>query len=275
MAVVAGVVLMALAALAWWLVGGADRDAGRAERFRPLTRSQQERQYLFEHLQPVKLANCELERFGEPHDGGYLLCGNLLDAVASAYSYGISGYDQWGCDVSKKAGVRVHQYDCFNPTRPACPGGDTQFHDECIAGEAFVEEGRVFDTLENQFVKNGDEGKAVVVKMDVEGAEWDSLYKTPDHVLDRIAQLAVEFHGMDEGRYILTVLRLKEFFHVANLHFNNFTCQPGLEPFPAPVYEVLFVNKRIGEIDSDGVALRPHPLDAPNHPGWPDCQGEP
>jgi hypothetical protein len=44
----------------------------------------QQRQALFETLQPVGLTNCELERFGEPHDGGYLMCGNLLDAVQSA-----------------------------------------------------------------------------------------------------------------------------------------------------------------------------------------------
>jgi hypothetical protein len=61
-----------------------------------LTRAEQERQRLFEEIQPVQLANCELERFGEERDGGYLLCANLLGEVKAAYSYGISGYDKWG-----------------------------------------------------------------------------------------------------------------------------------------------------------------------------------
>ena len=39
-----------------------------------LTRAEQARQVLFEEIQPVKLSNCQLERFGEPNDGGYLLC---------------------------------------------------------------------------------------------------------------------------------------------------------------------------------------------------------
>ena len=52
------------------------------------------RQVLFDMLQPVALTNCRLERFGETHDGGYLMCANLLDAVQSGYSYGISGYDK-------------------------------------------------------------------------------------------------------------------------------------------------------------------------------------
>jgi hypothetical protein len=63
------------------------------------------RQALFDMLQPVALTNCELERFGEKNDGGYLMCGNLLGEVQSAYSYGIGGYDQWGCDISRRSGV--------------------------------------------------------------------------------------------------------------------------------------------------------------------------
>ncbi len=68
------------------------------------------RQRLFDLLQPVSLANCELARFGEANDGGYLMCANLLSEVQGAYSYGISGYDKWGCDMATTAGVRLHQY---------------------------------------------------------------------------------------------------------------------------------------------------------------------
>ena len=59
-------------------------------------------------LRPVALSNCRLERFGEAHDGGYLMCGNLLENVQAGYSYGIDGYDQWGCDISTKRNVTVH-----------------------------------------------------------------------------------------------------------------------------------------------------------------------
>src|SRR5688572_26729357 len=133
------------------------------------------RQSLFDALQPVALANCRLERFGEAHDGGYLLCGNLLDDVAAGYSYGIGGYDKWGCDISTRFDVTLHQYDCFNTKRPACPGGDTIFHAECVGMSRTVDRDRVFDTIENQLVKNGDRAKRLVMKMDVEGAEWEAL----------------------------------------------------------------------------------------------------
>jgi hypothetical protein len=113
-----------------------------------IRRPEQVRSDLFAELQPVRLANCEFQRFGEPEDGGYVLCANLLASVQSGYSYGISGYDQWGCDVSRRLAVPMHQYDCFDLKRPACSGGRTVFHEECVAGEPATIDGRPFDTLE-------------------------------------------------------------------------------------------------------------------------------
>jgi hypothetical protein len=253
--------------------GAGIANAQRSSEEQPAGRTEEQtRRALFAAVQPVRLENCEMQRFGEAHDGGYLMCGNLLTAVQSAYSYGIGGYDGWGCDVSRKLSVKVHQYDCFDRRRPSCPGGDTVFHDECVSGEARVDQGRRFETVERQLATNGDAGKHLVVKMDVEGAEWDSWMQTPDAVLDRIDQIAMEFHGVKEERFIVVVERLKKFFHIAHLHFNNHACSSTVAPFPAWAFEVLLVNKRIGVLDPSGAAGGPHPLDAPSAPQVPDCQ---
>jgi hypothetical protein len=122
----------------------------------------QRRHALFDMLQPVALANCRLERFGETHDGGYLMCANLLDAVESGYSYGISGYDQWGCDTSRRFDITIHQYDCFDTNVPECRSGRTVFHAECVADRSKTEGGRAFDTIVNQIARNGDRAKRLV-----------------------------------------------------------------------------------------------------------------
>lgn len=237
----------------------------------PMT-SAQVRAALLSELQPVEIENCRLERFGEPNDGGYLMCGNLLDSVKAGYSYGISGYDQWGCDVARRLNVRVHQYDCFDLEKPVCRDGVTVFHAECIAPARTVDEaGRIFDSFDRQVASNGDAAKRVVVKIDVEGAEWQTFLETPPEVLQRIDQLVVEFHGVDREHYLAAVRRLKEFFVVGNLHINNYACQPGLEPWPAWAYEVLFVSKRIAVAGNPRPAGA-HPLDAPNKPTAADCQ---
>ncbi len=251
---------------------------GRLIPLAPRVRAQQARNMLFAELQPVKLAKCELARYGEDHDGGYMACRNLLSQVRSAYSYGISGYDGWGCEISTELKVPVHQYDCFNTTKPVCGTGQTVFHPECIAPTRFTDSaGRLFDSMESQFAKNGDAAKHVIVKMDVEGAEWDSMLKTPDASFERIDQMIFELHGVNENiaRSLDVVLKLKKFFHVAHFHINNYSCQQGIQPFGGWAYEVTLVNKRLDQPVAGGKVSLPSALDTPNNPGAPDCQTVP
>jgi hypothetical protein len=240
----------------------------------------QQRQALFDLLRPVALTNCELERFGEANDGGYLMCGNLLAGVRSGYSYGIGGYDGWGCEISKALDVTVHQYDCFNTRKPSCFLGDTEFHAECVADTKSRVDGRDFDTIANHFARNGDSARRVVLKIDVEGAEWNSFLAVPDATFEQIDQMAVEFHWEEDAQFrwvqdekhLRVVSRLRQFFHVAHIHFNNASCIGDLAPFPASAYEVLFVSKRVAEADPSGTVPGLHPLDARNNRSLPDCQ---
>jgi hypothetical protein len=230
------------------------------------------RQQLLAELQPVALRNCTMQRVGSANDGGYLMCGNLLGNIQSAYSYGIGPADDWGCEISLRHGVSVHQYDCFHPGRPQCPGGRPVFHDECIGPRAEVVDSRVFDTLTSQIARNGDAGKTLVVKIDVEGAELDSLMATPDRVLDRFDQLAMELHGANKD-FLNLVRKLKRTFHLVHIHYNNQSCSVRYHPLPAWAYQVLFVNKRIGVRDPSGrLPSLPHPLDAPDYSLGGDCQ---
>ena len=54
---------------------------------------------------------------------------------------------------------------------------------------------------------------------------------------------------------MLAMWKLKEFFHVANLHWNNFACNGGTPPFRSWAYEILFVNKRMG-VPATGTTCR-------------------
>jgi hypothetical protein len=231
------------------------------------------RQDLFAELTPSKVANCNLRRYGAAHDGGYLMCENLMGEGLSAYSYGIDGRDEWGCDISEQVQRIVHEYDCFNLTRPACNRGSFLFHAECIGGERTKKEGRVFDTLEHQLARNGDSDRHLIVKMDVEGAEWESLLATPDAVLDRIDQLAIEFHRTDDALFLAAAKKLRRHFVVGHFHANNYACEAALAPFTSWANEVLFVNNRIAVLDPSGERpTGPNALDAPNDPSRRDCQ---
>ena len=231
------------------------------------------RKALLDELRTVTLKNCTLRRYGGTDDGGYLMCANLSQGIESAYSYGISLEDNWGCDVSRELKVPIHQYDCFTEERPACEGGQFIFHDECVGPKNETVDGQPFDTIASQIDRNGDTGKRLLVKIDVEGAEWDSLMATPDAVLDRIAQMPMELHGTNDAKFVEVVRRLKQKFYLVNLHFNNFACDASSAPLPAFAFQVLWVNKDVGTIDLTGPSpAQMSPLNVPDNPNRRDCQ---
>ena len=234
------------------------------------------REALFKELQTVTLKNCTLKRYGNAFDGGYLMCANLANGIESAYSYGIAGEDSWGCQVSRDFGVPIHQYDCFSSAEPKCDGGQFFFHNECVGPRAESIDDMPFDIIASQIARNGDNRKRLIVKIDVEGAEWDSLMATPDAVLDRIVQIPMELHGTDEVKFVEVVRRLKRKFYLVNLHFNNYACRSDIAPFPAWAFQVLWVNKRVGVFDPDGPSPAPmSPLNARDRPESGDCQALP
>lgn len=231
------------------------------------------RQRLFDEVRPVNVTNCKFARFGDANDGGYLVCANLLGGETAAYSYGIAGTDEWGCQISRTLKAPVHEYDCFDLRQPSCPDGTLVFHPECVGPARSTQEGRPFDSIASQIERNDDAGKRLVMKMDVEGAEWDTFLATPDSVFEQTDQLIMEFHGVDEERYVRAVQKLKRFFVFAHLHYNNYGCKPGIEPFNGWAFEALLVNKRIAQTDGTPAPRGALPnLDAPNGPRIPDCQ---
>lgn len=231
------------------------------------------REAILAELQPVALKNCTFKRFGSANDGGYLMCENLVEPLDAAYSYGVGSNDDWGCEMSRKYHVPVYQYDCFDPARPTCNGGTFVFHDECVGDGTGYRESRFFDTLENQIKKNGDTNRRLIIKMDIEGAEWDSLLATSDALLASIPQITMEMHGYDDPKIVEVLRKLKRTFYLVNLHFNNWSCTSKAAPLAAWAYQTHWVNKRIGVLDPAVPVPAPmSPLNAPDSPTWPDCQ---
>ena len=231
------------------------------------------REAILAELQPVALKNCTFKRFGSANDGGYLMCENLIKPLDTAYSYGVGSNDDWGCEMSSRYHVPVQQYDCFDPARPTCDGGTFVFHNECVSDRTGYRGLRFFDTLENQIRKNGDTGRRLIIKMDIEGAEWDSLLTTPNELLASIPQITMEMHGYDDPKIVEVLRKLNRDFFLVNLHFNNWSCTPRAAPLPAWAFQTHWVNKRIGVLDPAATIPTPmSPLNAPDSPTWPDCQ---
>ena len=167
----------------------------------------------------------------------------------------------------------VHQFDCFSPKRVRCWRGDLRLNAECVGPRTETVDGRPFDTIANQLAKNGDRGRRMVMKIDIEGAEWSTVLGTPEDVLAGIDQLPMELHANDDQAVLDALRALKTHFHLVSVHFNNQACSNTASPLPGWVFQVLLVNKRIGVL---GVPPAGTPsvasLLAPDDEALPDCQ---
>lgn len=176
-------------------------------------------------------ATCnDFMRVGPPFDGGYIMCADGLanSGLGGAYSYGIESRDGWGMDVASIFGVPLYEYDCFT-TRPPIPCGGCQvrFFPECIQGNNEHKAG--YGTLTTHMERNGDAVAAdgtLLLKLDVEGAEWDVLAQESASTLRKFRHLNVELHSINDVIHNPVALQamqnlLAAGFSVVHLHGNN------------------------------------------------------
>lgn len=208
-----------------------------------------------EFLKTLRLcAPCEhFERIGEPHDGGYVTCTDGLDkGLVGALSYGINGFDGWGMAVASKYNIPLNEYDCTNAKKPAvCDGCDVHFHYECILN-AKGSHKPVFKTLSQQLQESGN-GKAkdhsLLLKIDVEAAEWKIFAEEPIENLKKFREIVVEYHWLDQvenhALYEKAVKKIEQAgFAVAHLHGNNYGGVAYFDEYKIPnVLEVTYVQK--------------------------------
>jgi hypothetical protein len=121
-------------------------------------------------------------------------------------------------------------------------------------------------------VRRGNAERWVLVKMDIEGAEYDSL-AAADGRLERVSVLAVEFHelGRNWSRFTATMQRLAEQFVIAHVHGNNCLGYVPGTPVPETLEITLVHRSLVPGILPAAVAAYPLPLlDAPNDRRRPD-----
>jgi len=225
-------------------------------------------------IKPVKLNDCTIKRFGSDGDGGYLACSEAPVPVEGVYSYGIQGRDELGCDVATHLNAQLFQFDPFDRRAPNCEAVTPRFFTEGVGDKKFIDSSkRKFDTIESHIKQNGQTGKVLFLKMDVEGAEWESLAVTPDPILDQFQQIVLEIHwlvNMKNDKIKPVLSRLKSMFHIVHVHANDGTCLPGWS-IPSDVMEVTYANKRFFKGETTDLPEIPHRLDQANGNFFGDC----
>lgn len=114
----------------------------------------------------------------------------------------------------------------------------------------------------------------MLLKMDVEGAEWGAFEQVNPVLLTQFDQIVLEIHDLikahtDRKRMqILGVLhKLNQTHYIVHAHGNNNSGAIALEGRLIPdVLELTFVNKQLVSVDTENVVTLPRDLDQPNDP---------
>ena len=212
-------------------------------------------------------------RLGSGNDGGYV-CLDDFNRITVALSVGIESNDDWDCSIADK-GIVVHQFDHTIDSTPHAHQ-NFRFQKKRIAPIGTGEPGTA--TITSVLAEHTNcEPASVILKIDIEGDEWEIFLATARDDLRKFSQIICEFHSFHAidnddwyNRALAVLEKLHQDFEVVHVHGNN--CAPwiiiGNIPFPA-VLEVTYAARLRYKFEPTD-EIFPTSLDAPNDPTAPD-----
>ena len=185
-----------------------------------------EEKCIYQFLCPKQIVGKNRILFGIRKDGCYVLLDDL-ENIKIAYSIGIDGIIQFDKALADK-GIDVYMYD---HTIDRLPYENEKFHWKKIGIGGNSQRTYNIQTLQEMLKENGHlHEKNMIFKMDVEGAEWETLRDTPEDVLLQFKYLAFEYH-FRENYYPFFYDVLKKIYKTHQPFFVH--CNP---PSPLKIY---------------------------------------
>ena len=145
---------------------------------------------LYQFLCPKEVIDRKRVLMGEKKDGCYVMLDDF-ENIKIAYSIGISVSNQFDKALADK-GIDIYMYD---HTISRLPSENEKFHWKKIGIGGNSERSSNIQTLQDMIKENGHiNQKNMIFKMDVEGAEWNSLNDISEKILCQFKYLLFEFH---------------------------------------------------------------------------------
>lgn len=161
-------------------------------------------------------------RMGRKNDGGYVMLDDFENREI-AYSIGIADDVSWDTAMTER-GIEVYMYD---HTIDGIQDGNERFH---FFRTGLCAEGAQTDCLKSLPELMQDNGHSeqygMILKIDIEGAEWDVLCSLDEEILKHFSQIVFEFHGLifpeNEEKIRLAMSHLNLTHQLVHIHGNNF-----------------------------------------------------
>ena len=223
---------------------------------------------------PYEIPNSDRIRIGSNGDGGYVLLNRGLQDVEVLYSYGAGTNSDFEMMFCEKYNAIARLYDHTVDTMPFKK--DFLYFKKQGVGP---EKTKSLNTIENHINENGDDNKKFLLKIDVEGAEWDTLFHIPNAILGSFEQLAIEIHnlhsfcpdynGINLSKFKLdqktcVIKKINKLFYLYHVHANNYSPLFYINRFKLPnTMELTFVNKKYFKSAEYSKAIFPTEIDQP------------
>ena len=233
------------------------RIASKNEYFRELRTALQIRKPLDEN---------KFIRLGKKYDGGYVLLDDFSEDM-HVYSFGIAQDVSFEKELAER-GLQIFMHD---HTIANLPEQHTNFHFNKVGISHIDELENHKLSMKTLLEQNGDlENHNLILKMDVEGAEWDFITHTPTKILSQFRQITLELHRLtdiSQREKILSALnKLNETHQAVWIHANNFGLIEIAEGAEVPAYiEITYLNKAKYQTVS-GSCCFPLDIDQPDCP---------
>ena len=223
------------------------------------------------NIKEVVTPGSTLKRVGGGGDGGYIMLYPYSNTKI-AYSFGISNDVSWDLQMSEN-GYEVYQYD---HTIEKLPIENKAFHwkRQGLTGGIETPELKQLATL---IKENGHESQSgMVLKMDIEGYEWEVFSNIDTKILKQFDQITLEMHNLLSFRRNPVILKaidkIISTHQTIYVHANNCGRVDLCGTLVTPDFlEVTFVLREKYEFKESEFVL-PTLIDEPNISEYPEIR---
>lgn len=176
----------------------------------------------------------EKQRFGNSGDGGYIFAKTPIKNQ-TIYGFGVDNDITCETELQKYFSGAVNLFD-----------GTCYFNKDLPSNITYNKINITKDNINDILNSNSP----MIVKMDIEGHEFECLYHMEEKILQNIEQLIVEFHlNYFNIEYFYNIIfNLNKTHKIFHIHGNN--CCGLLNGIPA-VIELSFINKKLCNLEEN------------------------
>jgi hypothetical protein len=203
-------------------------------------------------------------RIGHMSDGGYVIA-DLPHAPKYAYSYGSSDNIVFENGIYEKYGTKSYTYDhTINgiTNKPEY----IKFKKEGVAHCKTQD----CDTIQSHMSENGTDQQRLLLKIDIDYAEWPVMYTCDIETLKKFDQIAIELHFFQIAPEMMlgALEKLDSCFKIIHMNPNVFPINPYLDIEFPKVIELTYLRKDLfdSDIEIDMDSVYPDPVLDPVYP---------